>query len=122
MWSTGTVVVSDGEHRDCRAAPAIDVRAETPSTERAASKSRAYWFERLPQTRLVKIPARLGSWAVVYDERSAMRDRFHWARLLSFVTGLINHELLLRNDYLVAENHWLSKIRSGSESTSSPDC
>src|SRR5215208_3344617 len=22
-----------------------------------------------------------------------MRDRFHWARLLAFVTGLVNHEL-----------------------------
>src|SRR5262249_56287943 len=44
---------------------------------------------------------------VVYDERSAMRDRFHWARLLSFVTGLVNQELLLRNEYLVAENRIL---------------
>src|SRR5215831_10071022 len=25
---------------------------------------------------------------VVYDERSGMRDRFHWAHLLSFVTGV----------------------------------
>src|SRR4030095_6146690 len=44
---------------------------------------------------------------VVYDERSAMRDRFHWARLLSFVTGLVNQELLLRNEYLAAENRIL---------------
>jgi hypothetical protein len=36
-----------------------------------------------------------------------MRDRFHWARLLSFVTGLVNQELLLRNEYLVAENRIL---------------
>ena len=41
---------------------------------------------------------------IVYDERSAMRDRFHWARLLAFVTGLVNQELLLRNEYLAAEN------------------
>jgi hypothetical protein len=33
-----------------------------------------------------------------------MRDRFHWARLLAFVTGLVNQELLLRNEYLIAEN------------------
>jgi hypothetical protein len=33
-----------------------------------------------------------------------MSDRFHWARLLSFVTGLVNRELLLRDEYLVAEN------------------
>ena len=44
---------------------------------------------------------------VVYDERSAMRDRFHWARLLAFVTGLVNQELLLRNEYLAAENRIL---------------
>src|SRR5215469_4659355 len=36
-----------------------------------------------------------------------MRDRFHWARILSFVTGLVNQELLLRNEYLVAENRIL---------------
>src|SRR6516225_9723712 len=36
-----------------------------------------------------------------------MRDRFHWARLLAFVTGLVNQELLLRNEYLIAENRIL---------------
>src|SRR5262249_41741807 len=36
-----------------------------------------------------------------------MRDRFNWARLLAFVTGLVNQELLLRNEYLVAENRIL---------------
>jgi hypothetical protein len=43
----------------------------------------------------------------VYDERSAMSDRFHWARLLAFATGLVNQELLLRNEYLAAENRVL---------------
>ena len=38
---------------------------------------------------------------------SVMRDRFHWARLLAFVTGLVNQELLLRNEYLAAENRIL---------------
>jgi hypothetical protein len=36
-----------------------------------------------------------------------MKDRFHWARLLAFVTGLVNQELLLRNEYLAAENRIL---------------
>ena len=36
-----------------------------------------------------------------------MHDQFHWARLLAFVTGLINQELLLRNEYLAAENRIL---------------
>jgi hypothetical protein len=30
-----------------------------------------------------------------------------WARLLAYVTGLINHELLLKNEYLAAENRIL---------------
>jgi hypothetical protein len=36
-----------------------------------------------------------------------MSDRFHWVRLLAFVTGLVNQELLLRNEYLAAENRVL---------------
>ena len=36
-----------------------------------------------------------------------MRDRFDWARLLAFVTGLLNQDLLLRNEYLIAENRIL---------------
>src|SRR5215203_3120503 len=36
-----------------------------------------------------------------------MSDRFHWARLLAYVTGLVNQELLLRNEYLAAENRIL---------------
>src|SRR3982074_3061529 len=28
----------------------------------------------------------------------------HWARLLTYVSGLVNQELLLRNEYLAAEN------------------
>jgi len=42
----------------------------------------------------------------VYDG-FAMSDRLHWARLLAFVTGLVNQELLLRNEYLTAENRVL---------------
>ena len=51
-----------------------------------------------------------------------MSDRFHWARLLAFVTGLVNQELLLRNEYLGGrESHpqsppahpaFVSRIRS----------
>src|SRR6266852_91854 len=36
-----------------------------------------------------------------------MRDSIHYARLLAFVTGLVNQELLLRNEYLAAENRVL---------------
>ncbi len=36
-----------------------------------------------------------------------MSNRLHWRRLLAFVTGLVNQELLLRNEYLLAENRIL---------------
>ena len=37
-----------------------------------------------------------------------------WARLLAYVTGAINQELLLKNEYLVAENRILkTKVRGG---------
>jgi hypothetical protein len=36
-----------------------------------------------------------------------MCDFIHWARLLAFVTGLVNQELLLQNEYLAAENRIL---------------
>ena len=35
-----------------------------------------------------------------------MRDN-NWARLLAYVTGLVNQELLLQNEYLAAENRIL---------------
>jgi hypothetical protein len=28
-----------------------------------------------------------------------MSNRLHWTRLLAFVTGLVNQELVLRNEY-----------------------
>ena len=33
----------------------------------------------------------------------SMKDN-KWGRLLAYVTGLVNHELLLQNEYLAAEN------------------
>jgi hypothetical protein len=36
-----------------------------------------------------------------------MRDSIHCARLLAFVTGLVNQELLLQNEFLAAENRIL---------------
>jgi hypothetical protein len=32
-----------------------------------------------------------------------------WARLLAYVTGVVNQELLLQNKYLAAENRILSR-------------
>src|SRR4030088_2040340 len=36
-----------------------------------------------------------------------MRDSINWAHLLAYVTGLVNQELLLQNEYLAAENRIL---------------
>src|SRR5438874_8243014 len=36
-----------------------------------------------------------------------MKNEHRWARLLAYVTGLINQELLLQNEYLTAENRIL---------------
>ena len=36
-----------------------------------------------------------------------MRESIHCARLLACVTGLVNQELLLKNEYLAAENRIL---------------
>jgi hypothetical protein len=36
-----------------------------------------------------------------------MRDRFYWAHLLAFVSGLVNQELLVRNELFVAKTQSL---------------
>ena len=36
-----------------------------------------------------------------------MKNESNWARLLAYVTGLVNQELLLQNEYLAAENRIL---------------
>jgi hypothetical protein len=41
-----------------------------------------------------------------YDVRSTMQNK-KWARLLAYVTGLVNQQLLLQNEYLAAENRIL---------------
>jgi hypothetical protein len=38
---------------------------------------------------------------------AALMKENKWARLLAYVTGLINQELLLKNEYLTAENRIL---------------
>lgn len=47
-----------------------------------------------------------------------MKKEYNWARLLAYVTGLVNQELLLQNEYLAAENRilrglWSAKTLSG---------
>jgi len=42
-----------------------------------------------------------------------MADTKNWLRLLVYVTGSINQELLLRNEYLAAENRLLKSQIKG---------
>ena len=42
-----------------------------------------------------------------------MTDKKNWLQLLAYVTGCINQELLLRNEYLAAENHILKSQIKG---------
>src|SRR5712672_85827 len=36
-----------------------------------------------------------------------------WARILAYITGTVDRELLLRNEYLVAENRILKSLLKG---------
>ena len=36
-----------------------------------------------------------------------MADKKNWLQLLAYVTGSINQELLVQNEYLATENHIL---------------
>jgi putative transposase len=47
--------------------------------------------------------------------------RAHWARLLAYITGMINQELLLRNEYLAAENRILRAQIQGRLRLSDPE-
>jgi len=42
-----------------------------------------------------------------------MADKKNWLQVLAYVTGSINQELLLRNEYLAAENHILKSQIQG---------
>jgi hypothetical protein len=51
-----------------------------------------------------------------------------WVRMLAYVTGMVNQELLLRNEYLAAENRilrgqmaLLTSSRKGSDASSDTD-
>ena len=72
-------------------------------------------FEKVCLKTLHRFPVRMG---VLRPRSSAYNLAFHevkitgeskmlWARLPAYVTGAINQELLLRNEYLAAENRIL---------------
>jgi putative transposase len=50
-------------------------------------------------------------WAI--NRESAGVEDVHWARILAFVTGMVDQELLARNEYLAAENRILKAQLKG---------
>jgi hypothetical protein len=73
------------------------------SSGRIGSKHSADLRQRLPKGLPERISAR-----VFYDGPSTcVRDTINWARVLAFVTGLVNQELLLPKEYLAAESRIL---------------
>jgi hypothetical protein len=51
---------------------------------------------------LPRKPLRIGDCGAVKRERG-----MEWARILAYITGTVDRELLLRNEYLAAENRIL---------------
>src|SRR5450759_2150071 len=43
----------------------------------------------------------------IVDRRANGGRRMEWARILAYITGTVDQELLLRNEYLAAENRIL---------------
>src|ERR1017187_9164043 len=52
-------------------------------------------------------PPRYGLQSSFPLTRSTKRHRMVWARMLAYITGTVDQELLLRNEYLAAENRIL---------------
>ena len=50
-----------------------------------------------------------------------MKAEHNWARLLAYITGLVNQELLLQNEYLTAENRILRAHLPGRLRLSNPE-
>ena len=55
---------------------------------------------------MVKIFDRTIRGQITYAVRSPLQEK-KWVRLLAYVTGLVNQQLLLQNEYLAAENRIL---------------
>jgi hypothetical protein len=51
-----------------------------------------------------------------------MAEKYNWIHLLAYVMGLVNQELLRRNEYLVAENRILKAQIKGRLSPSDGEC
>ena len=52
--------------------------------------------------------------APIADRRAKGAGRFmEWARVLAYITGTVDQELLLRNEYLAAENRILKAQLKG---------
>jgi hypothetical protein len=50
-----------------------------------------------------------GSAGYDFQRNQWLGGRMYWARILAFVTGMVDQELLARNEYLAAENRRLRR-------------
>src|ERR1019366_1382980 len=73
-------------------------------------------FERVGKARLAaspslfglpSLPPRLGLRSSFPLTRSTKRNKMVWARMLAYITGTVDQELMVRNEYLAAENRIL---------------
>src|SRR5450830_1343359 len=51
----------------------------------------------------------------IVDRRANGGRRMEWARILAYITGTVDQELLLRNEYLAAENRIEGPIEGAAE-------
>jgi hypothetical protein len=61
----------------------------------------------IPSQRSLAARRPLVLWAIkgaIADRRGTQGGLMEWARILSYITGTVDQELLLRNQYLAAEN------------------
>jgi hypothetical protein len=61
---------------------------------------------------LLLIPSEVDHGALVTD-RPGEGELMEWARILAYITGTVDQQLLLRNEYLVAENRILKAQLQG---------
>jgi hypothetical protein len=64
-------------------------------------------LRRLPVSMDFSDPETVATILLSRSYRLQGKSKMLWARLLAYVTGTVNQELLLRNEYLAAENRIL---------------
>jgi putative transposase len=99
-------VLHDARHSDRRAILDASGPASRPDPADGAVSPADSTLKFPIRARMAKILEQLENQKAAMME-FRMKNGNHWAGLLAYVTGLINQELLLQNEYLAAENRIL---------------